>query len=117
MDRPHANQFRGIRILQLNCGKSANITQGCLETATTTADIVLLQEPRIGPWSDERRGFTIVSHPSFTCLLPRGHNKNTIEPRVATVISKTFPHHRVNIRPGIFNDPYLHVLEVSAPGV
>src|SRR5690606_19046199 len=99
MDRPHANQFRGIRILQLNCGKSANITHACLETATKTADIVLLQEPRIGPWSDERGGFTIISHPSFTCLLPPGHNNNTIKPRVATFVSKTFPHLQVNIRP------------------
>src|SRR5690606_35128006 len=117
MDRPYANQFRGIRILQLNCRKSANITHGCLETATTTADIVLLQEPRIGPWSDERGGFMIVSHPSFTCLLSPGHNNNTIKPQVATFVSKTFPHLQVNIRPDIFNAPYLQVLEVSAPRV
>src|SRR5690606_20821373 len=117
MDRQHSNQFRGIWILQLNCGKSANIKHGCLEKATTIANIVLLQDPRIGPWSDERGGFTIISHPSFTSLLPPGHNNNTIKPRVATFISKTFPHLQVNIRPDNFNDPYLQVLEVSAPGV
>jgi hypothetical protein len=117
MNRQYINQPCSIRILQLNCGKSANITHGCLETVTTTADIVLLQELHIGPWSDERGGFTIVFHPSFTCLLPPRHNNNKIKPRVATFVSKTFPHLQVNIRPDIFNDPYLQVLEVSAPGV
>ena len=117
MESLTTNHLWGIWILQLNYRKSTNITQGCLETAVTTADIVLLQEPHVGEWSDQRGGFKIISHPSFTCLLPPGHNNNTIKPRVATFVSKTFPHLKVNIRPDIFDDPYLQVLEVSAPGV
>ena len=114
--QPHPRP-RNIRVIQLNCGKNNDIAHSCLETATKTADIVLLQEPSIGPWSEARGGFTTITHPSFDCLLPPGHNNNKIKPRVATFVSKTHPHLKVSTRPDLFNDPYLQVMEVSAPGI
>ena len=83
MDRPQTSPTtRNIRILQANCGKNTNAMHSCLETAVKTADIVLIQEPRVGAWNSEKGSFTMVEHPAFTCLIPPGHNNNQITPRV-----------------------------------
>ncbi|RPA80381.1 DNase I-like protein [Ascobolus immersus RN42] len=89
----------------------------CLETARETADIVLIQEPRVGSWDMEQGSYMMVGHGSFKCILPPGHNNNQLKPRVATFVTTSFPNLRVTIRPDIFDDPYLQTLEVSAPGV
>ncbi|RPA72149.1 hypothetical protein BJ508DRAFT_335342 [Ascobolus immersus RN42] len=56
------------------------------------------------------------SYGSFDLLLPRGHTNNRIKPRVATFVSRSLSHLKVNPRPDIFDDPYVQVLEVSAVG-
>src|SRR5690606_34563895 len=89
----------------------------CLHTASKTADIVLIQEPRIGAWNQEKGSFLVPEQVSFTCLLAPAHNNNTITPRVATFVSQTFPGLKVSARPDIIDDPYLQILKVSAPGV
>jgi len=89
----------------------------CLHTASKTADIVLIQEPRVGAWNQEKGTFFISEHISFTCFLALVHNNYTITPRVAIFVSKAFPSLKVSARPNIIDDSYLRILEVFAPGV
>src|SRR5690606_12502948 len=80
-----------------------------LETAVKTSDIVLLQEPWIGPNN------TTVGHPSFKALLP-GEVQNR-RARVAIFYSSTYPRLTVNVRQDLIDDPDILAIEVSAPNL
>src|SRR5690606_34352844 len=80
-----------------------------LGTAVKTADIVLLQEPWIGPNN------TTVGHPSFNAILP-GEVQNR-RARVAIFYSSTYPRLTVNVRQDLLDDPDSFAIEVTAPNL
>jgi len=78
-----------------------------LETAVKNADILLLQEPWIGP------SFSTVGHPTFNSILPK--DKPTRRPRVAVYYSRTLVGLSVNLRSDLVVDEDVMALEVSTP--
>lgn len=86
-----------------------NVIHSILETAVKTADIVLLQEPWIGPNN------TTVGHPSFNAILP-GEVQNR-RARVAIFYSSTYPRLTVNVRQDLLDDPDILAIEVAAPNL
>src|SRR5690606_9310209 len=67
-----APSTHNVRFLQHNCARSRNVMHSILETAVKTADIVLLQEPWIGPNN------TTVGHPSFNAICPNYTPRNFV---------------------------------------
>ena len=99
-----------IRMVQHNCAKSAPILDGCLQSAVRTADIILIQEPRIA--SDPAfQG----SHPAFDMFIPP--TRSGVKPRVMAFVSKSNPYLKVGPRPDLCNDPDVQILEVSTPAI
>ena len=90
--------------------KSTLAMHSILETAVLTADIVMIQEPWIGP------NITTVSHPSFDCILPGGVTP-TSHPRVALFFSKTHPSLRIQPRDDLLQDPDAQAFEVQTPAI
>src|ERR1700754_4696680 len=74
--------MRKILILQHNCNRSDIAMHSCLQTAETTADIVIIQGPWIGTNNDGQNYFSI-SHPSFLMLM----SPTTHCPRTLTYVS------------------------------
>ena len=81
------------------------VMHSVLETAVKNADILLLQEPWIGPNN------STVGHPTFNSILPK--DKPTRRPRVAVYYSRTFPCLNVNVRSDLLDDEDAVALEVS----
>src|SRR5690606_24208432 len=89
-----------------NCARNKYVMHSILETAVKTSDILLLQEPWIGP------GNTTVRHPSFISILPgevQGRRS-----RVAIFVSRHNTRLTVNVRPDLIDDPDILALEVTA---
>jgi Reverse transcriptase (RNA-dependent DNA polymerase)/Endonuclease-reverse transcriptase len=99
-----------LRIIQHNCARSTNAMHSCLNSATNTADLVLLQEP----WVNVANR-TTISHPSFQCILAGSSDGK--RPRVAAFVSKTNPQLNCTLRSDIVDDPDLLALEVHQPGI
>src|ERR1700704_1721444 len=99
-----------IRIIQHNCARSTNVMQSCLNSATNTADLVLLQEP----WIMRETG-TTISHPSFQSIIPRPTAGQ--RPRVAAFVSRTNIHLRCALRMDISDDPDILALDIHSPGI
>ena len=99
-----------IRIIQHNCARSTNVMQSCLNSATNTADLVLLQEP----WIMRETG-TTISHPSFQSIIPRPTAGQ--RPRVAAFVSRTNIHLRCALRTDISDDPDILALDIHSPGI
>src|SRR5690554_1900467 len=99
-----------IRLVQHNCARSSPILEGCLQSAVRTADIVLIQEPRIADDLSFQGG-----HPAFDTLLPP--TRSGEKPRVMAFISKSHPYLKVGPRPDLCDDPDIQILEVSTPAI
>ena len=98
---------RRVRVLQHNCARSKEVMHSVLETAVKNADILLLQEPWIGP------KYTTVGHPTFVSILPK--DTPSRRPRVAIFYSRAFPRLAVNVRSDLIDDEDILALEVSTP--
>ena len=104
-----------IRVISHNCAKSTNATLSILETASDTADIVLIQEPWIG--RDRETGDVItVSHPSFQRLLPASSPDNR-KARTMAYISNTYPNLQATLRSDLSTDSDLQIIEISTPSL
>ena len=95
-----------VRLIQHNCARNKYVMHSILETAVKTSDILLLQEPWIGP------GNTTVGHPSFISILP-GEVQDR-RSRVAIFISRLNTRLTVNVRQDLIEDPDILALEVTA---
>ena len=99
-----------IRLVQHNCARSRPILEGCLQSAVRTADIILIQEPRIADDLSFQGG-----HPAFDTLMPP--TRSGEKPRVMAFISKSHPYLKVGPRPDLCDDPDIQILEVSTPAI
>ena len=97
-----------IHILQHNCNRSTSAMQSCLKYAVNQADIVVLQEPWIGPNN------ITVSHPAFTCILPA--SSSNLRPKVVTFVSKKQNGIRCTPRPDVSMDSDLQALSITGTG-
>src|SRR5690606_3077812 len=87
--------------------KSSLVMQSILETAVSTADIILLQEPFINFTSDAS-----ISHPSFNLIIPPRLNNQPI--RTLCFYTKHIPSLEVAAQTDLSPDPDLQVLSVSS---
>ena len=78
--RKQTSQMQKIRIIQHNCARSQYIMQSILDSATGTADIIMLQEP----WTYENK---TLSNANFDRIMPQT-KEHTYRPRVVTFIAK-----------------------------
>ena len=99
-----------IRMVQHNCARSKPILEGCLQSAVRTADIILIQEPRIADDATFQG-----SHPAFDTLMPP--TRSGVKPRVMAFVSKSHPHLKVGPRPDLCDDPDVQILEISTPAI
>ena len=106
------NRTRKIRILQHNCNRSDIAMHSYLQTAETTADIVITQEPWIGTNSDGQNYFSI-SHPSFLMLM----SPTTHCPRTLTYVSNTNPFLKASLQPDICSNENIQVIKISTPNL
>ena len=84
----------------------------CLQTAETSTDIVIIQEPWIGTNSDGKNYFSI-SHPSFLMLI----SPTTHCPRTLTYVSNTTPYLKAALQPDICSDEDIQVIKISTPNL
>ena len=103
-------QSNHIKVIQHNCVRSMNVMHSCLNSATNTADVVLLQEPWI-----VRDHKTTISHSSFTSLL--SPSNLDIRPRTMAFISKIRQNLVCTPRSDISKNSDLQVLSISANGI
>ena len=96
-----------IRIIQLNCMKSTNVTTSCLQSVSKTADLILIQEP----WFHKLSGRTIT-HPAFQQLIPT--TPHNTRPRVMAYLNTKSTHFRIHQRPDILIDQDTQVLEITS---
>ena len=96
-----------LQIFQHNCNRVTNTMHSVLESAVGKIDIVLFQEPWIGP------GNLTVSHPAFTSIIP----VTKLRPRVVTFISKANCNIKCTPRPDISTDSDLQALSISMPNL
>ena len=99
-------RIRKIRILQHNCNQSDIAMHSCLQTAETSADIVVIQEPWRGTNSDGQNYFSI-SHPSFLMLM----SPTTHCPRTLTYVSTTNLYLKASLQPDICSDEDIQVIK------
>ena len=105
---PNTDQQQSkLQIFQHNCNRVTNTMHSVLESAVGKIDIVLFQEPWIGP------GNITVSHPAFTSIIP----VTELRPRVVTFISKANCNIKCTPRPDISTDSDLQALSVSMPNL
>ena len=106
------NRMCKIRIIQHNYNRSDIAMHSCLQTAETSADIVIIQEPWIGT-NNDRQNYCSISHPSFLMLM----SPTTHCPRTLTYVSKTNPYLKASLQPDICSDKDIQVIKISTPNL
>ena len=92
-----------LKIFQHNCNRVTSTMHSVLESAVGKVDIVLFQEPWIGPQN------ITVSHPAFTSIIPA----TELRPRVVAFIAKANCNLKCTSRPDISTDSDLQALSIS----
>ena len=96
-----------LKIFQHNCNRVTSTMHSVLESAVGKVDIVLFQEPWIGPQN------ITVSHPAFTSIIP----VTELRPRVVAFIAKANCNLKCTLRPDISTDSDLQALSISMPNL
>ena len=105
---PNTEQRKSkLQIFQHNCNRVTSTMHSVLESAVGKIDIILFQEPWIGPEN------ITVSHPAFTSIIPA----TKLRPRVVAFISKANCNIKCTPRPDISTDSDLQALSISMPNL
>ena len=95
---------QNFKFIQHNCAKSTNAMISCLEYALSNQiDIVLFQEP----WTRDQK---IISHPSFTCIMPK---IVTYRSGVAIFFTKGNPQLQCTPRTDLIDDSEMQLIEIT----
>ena len=108
IDQTNTHQHKStLKIFQHNCNKVTSTMHSVLESAVGKVDIVLFQEPWIGPQN------ITVSHSAFTSIIPA----TELRSRVVAFIAKANCNLKCTSRSDISTDSDLQALSISMPNL
>ena len=107
-ERTNVQNFQNLKFAQHNCRKSINVMQSILKhVKTNSLNLMLIQKSWIQ--NDENHNNMTISHPNFTCLIPRIKKYKS---RVATFVNKCRKELKCTSKIDLINDLDIQILNI-----
>ena len=108
-ERTNVQNFQNLKFAQHNCRKFINVMQSILKhVKTNSMNLILIQKSWIQ--NDENHNNMTISHPNFTCIIPRIKKYKS---RVVTFVNKCRKKLKCISKIDLINDSDIQILNIS----